>query len=126
MIYGIGTDIVSIARMRGALERHGPRIAERILALDELEEFGRSNQPASFLAKRFAVKEAAAKALGTGFTQGVALRQIAVAHDTHGRPMLLLTERTAELARQLGVGEGLVSVSDEKEYALAFVTLLRR
>ncbi len=126
MIFGVGTDIVRVARIAGSLERHGARFAERILTEAELAEFAQAARPAPFLAKRFAAKEAAAKALGTGFSGGLSLRHIGVVHDARGRPGLVFTGEAARLAEALGIGEMHLSLSDEQEFAIAFVTLMRR
>lgn len=126
MIVGIGTDIVRIARFETMLERHGARVAERILSADELVEFAAAARPARFLAKRFAVKEAVAKAFGTGFRDGLSLRHIGVQNDALGKPSLRFYGRAEELCAQLGVAESHVSIADEHDYAVAFVTLLRR
>lgn len=124
MIYGIGTDIVAIARIEESLQRHGERFAERILADSEMEGFRAATRPASYLAKRFAAKEAMAKAMGTGFRDGLSLRHIAVGHDDKGKPLLELNGRAEELCSELGIGARHLSLSDEYEYAVAFVTLL--
>lgn len=126
MIVGIGTDIVRIARFEAMLERYGRRVAERILSADELLEYADSARPASFLAKRFAVKEAVAKAFGTGFRNGLSLRHIGVQHDALGKPSLCFYAHAETLLETLGVGDTHVSVADEDDYAVAFVTLLRR
>ena len=125
MIFGIGTDIVSVSRMENAIERHGARFAERILSATELEEYLQSGKPAHFLAKRFAAKEAAAKAFGTGFRDGLAMSDFVVAHDEVGKPLLQFVGRAEQFCREQGVGEGFISISDEKEHAVAFVTLLK-
>ncbi len=124
MIFGIGTDIVRVDRMRGNLERYGDKFARRILTEDEFREFSATSRPAHFLAKRFAAKEAAAKALGTGFRDGLSLCHIGVAHDGKGRPFLVYNGRAEELMHEMGVGEGHLSIADEQDYAVAFVTLL--
>lgn len=124
MIHGIGTDIVQISRMTAALERHGEAFARRILAPDEWPAYQASGNPAALLAKRFAAKEAAAKAFGTGFKDGLTLHDIAVSHDPHGRPQLAFHGRAAELCRQHQISRALLSLADEKEYAIAFVTLI--
>lgn len=123
MIFGIGTDIVRVGRMRQDLERFGERIAERILTENELTEFRVNARPAHFLARRFAAKEAAAKALGTGFRDGLSLRHIGVTHDSAGKPMLEFTGAALELIRQRGICIAHVSLSDEEDHAVAFVTL---
>lgn len=125
MIFGIGTDIVSVSRMRAALERHGERFAERILAPCERDAYQASPCRERFLAKRFAAKEAAAKALGTGFSGGLSLHHIVVTHNAAGRPLLRFDGRGSELLRNLGVGASHLSISDEHEYAVAFVTLMQ-
>lgn len=125
MIFGIGTDIVSVSRMQSALQRHGERFAERILAEEELEEYRQSSKPAQFLAKRFAAKEAAAKAFGTGFRNGLAMNDFIVAHDALGKPLLQFAGRAEQFCSEQGVGEAFLSISDEKEHAVAFVTLMK-
>lgn len=125
MIFGIGTDIVQVSRIQKNLDRYGEHFARRILAETELEEFRRTVHPARFLARRFAAKEALAKAYGTGFTGGLTFRDIAVTHDAAGKPLLQLAGRAAELQREMGLGEDFISISDEREYAVAFVTVLR-
>lgn len=123
MIYGIGADIVNVARIRRNLERYGDRFARRILTNDELADFKRAVKPAHFLARRFAAKEAAAKAMGTGFVDGLALRHIGVAHDARGKPTLVFGERAATFMRTAGIQAAHVSLSDEEDHAVAFVTL---
>lgn len=124
MIYGIGTDIVRVARIRESLERYGDKFARRLLTPDEFEDFQRDPRPAHFLAKRFAAKEATVKALGTGFSAGINPRLIGVTHDAHGKPMLVYLERAAELCRDLGITASHISIADEEDHAVAFVTLL--
>lgn len=126
MIFGIGTDIVSIQRMEEAIARHGERFARRVLSDSEWTAYSGSNKPAAFLAKRFAAKEAAAKALGLGFTQGITLQQISVEHDERGKPLLVFHAQAKVMADQLGVGEAFISLSDEHDHAIAFVTLTKR
>ncbi len=125
MIFGIGADIVEVGRMEKNLARYGNRFARRILTDREYLEFTRNNHPAHFLAKRFAAKEAAAKAFGTGFRNGMTLRHIAVTHDDQGRPMLEFNGEAEAYRRHCGVNESHLSLSDERRYALAFVTLVR-
>ncbi|MCP5142480.1 MAG: holo-ACP synthase [Chromatiales bacterium] len=125
MIHGIGTDLVEIARVEAALKRHGDRFACRILSEAEFGEFQRAAQPAHFLAKRFAAKEAGAKALGTGFADGVTLKHLTVGKDKRGKPLLMMHARAAELCVEYGVTEVHLSIADERAYAVAFVTLVR-
>ncbi|QBQ54706.1 holo-ACP synthase [Nitrosococcus wardiae] len=124
MIFGIGTDIVQVSRIVALLERHGERFPQRILTGDEFKEFGISKQPVYFLAKHFAAKEAAAKALGIGFGSGLRPCHIGVGHTERGQPFLIWQGRAHELIQILGIGRALLSLADEKDYAVAFVTLL--
>jgi holo-[acyl-carrier protein] synthase len=125
VIFGIGTDIVSVSRMESALARHGDRFAERILAEVELEEYHQSRKPAHFLAKRFAAKEAAAKACGTGFRNGIAMGDFIIGHNELGKPLLHFSGRAESFCHEQGVGESFISISDERDHAVAFVTLLK-
>ena len=124
MIYGIGTDIVRVARMQASWARYGQRFAGKILTPAEQAVFSGDKRPAAFLAKRFAAKEALVKALGTGFRDGVKLGDIAVVHNSAGRPGLACSGRTLALMHSLGIGESHLSLADEQEYAVAFVILL--
>jgi len=123
VIYGIGTDIVRVERIAASLQRFGNRFARRILTDAEQADFARSPRPAHFLARRFAAKEALAKALGVGISAGLSFRQIGIGHDERGKPRLEYTGRAAELCRQCGVSASHISLSDEQDYAIAFVTL---
>lgn len=123
MIIGIGTDLVHIPRMEALLAKHGPKIAERILSEEEFASFQQSKQQAAFLAKRFAAKEAAAKALGTGFRNGLSLRHIAVRNNVEGKPELVFLDYGLNCLRQCGATRSMLSLSDEHEYAVAYVVL---
>lgn len=125
MIFGIGADMVRVSRMDQALSRHGERFASKILAEEEWEGFVSNARPAYYLAKRFAAKEALVKAVGTGFRQGFGLRHIAVHHDPLGKPGLRFASDLRQRLREMGAGEALLTLSDEDDFALAFVVLLR-
>ena len=126
MIYGIGVDIVDVSRIRKNFNRYGNRLAERILTDSEFKAFARSSQPANFIAKRFAVKEAAAKALGTGFRNGLYFRHFGLRHDELGRPLLECFGFAEELFVKNNICSSHVSVSDEREHALAFIILEKK
>ncbi len=126
MIHGIGTDIVSVKRMQESLDRHGERFALRILAENEVLGFKSAVNPAAYLAKRFAAKEAAVKALGTGFRNGISMGHVFVDHDKLGKPLLKVVSRAAEIFEEQNIGESYISLSDEQEYAVAFVTLTKK
>ena len=123
MIFGIGTDLLDATRIRDGLARFGEHYADRILAPAEHAGYYASGDPARFLAKCFAAKEAFAKATGTGLRAPVSLRNIAVLRDTHGKPHIeCAPELTAWLAAR-GVNAHHVSLSDEGDLVLAFVVL---
>ena len=123
MIFGIGTDIVRVARMQKNIERYGEKFAERILTASELAEYRNELRKAHFLAKRFAAKEAAAKAMGTGFRDGLMLHHIGVTHDAAGKPQLVFTDQAADFVRVNFITQAYVSLADEEDHAVAFVTL---
>lgn len=118
MILGLGTDIVEIIRVKSALERT-PKFASRILSSEELSEYQQQRFPERYLAKRFAVKEAVAKALGTGIGRGVSWHHIRVERSESGQPKVLLTEGAKRIADQLGVTHWHLSYSDEQQYVVA-------
>ena len=121
MVIGIGTDIVEIDRIVGVLSRRGESFARRILTPVEFETFQSKKDQARFLAKRFAAKEAAAKALGTGFRLGVSWQDFEVISDELGKPCLLLRGKAQSIMQEKGAGSSELSISDEKHYAIAFV-----
>lgn len=124
-IYGIGTDIVEVRRMAAILARHGHRFARHLLNPAEWAEYEAHAFPARFLAKRFAAKEAFAKAMGTGFRSPVTLTNIRITHDPMGKPGIACAEPLRQWMAQSGVGRCHLSVSDEKELVAAFVVLER-
>lgn len=124
MIQGIGTDIVAVARMAELWQRHGERAMDKILAPEERGDCLASPEPARFLAKRFAAKEAFGKAMGTGIRAPVLLPAIAVVHDELGKPIFRLAPELAKVLGELGLTTHL-SLSDERDHAVAFVVLER-
>ncbi|MHC4221853.1 MAG: holo-ACP synthase, partial [Planctomycetota bacterium] len=116
MIVGIGVDIAETERFEKIWARYDGRIAQRILTRNELIEFERRNRPASYLATRFAAKEAAAKALGTGFGSGVGYKSIEINNDKNGKPLLRFLNTALQMAEQQKVENVFVSLSDEKHY----------
>ena len=123
MTIAIGTDIVEIKRIADALERQGDKFVQRILTESEIAEYrGRGNSVA-FLAKRFAAKEAIVKALGTGIGRGISFQHMVISNNAKGTPLVELQENAAERLKQLGGSKVLLSLSDEKNYALAYVAI---
>jgi holo-[acyl-carrier protein] synthase len=123
MISGIGTDIVSVSRIEAAIKRHGQAFAMRILSNREYDEYSAQAHPARFLAKRFAAKEALAKATGQGLRHPVTLHHITVDHDDLGRPVFVFSEELSGFMQKRGVVRHHLSISDEQEHAVAFVIL---
>jgi holo-[acyl-carrier protein] synthase len=123
VIHGIGTDLLDAGRIRSGLARFGTAYAERILAPAEHAGFQTSRDPARFLAKSFAVKEAFAKAAGTGLRAPVTLQNIAVLRDVLGKPHIQCAPELADWLAARGVAGHHVSLSDEGDLVLAFVVL---
>ena len=124
MIFGLGTDIVAVSRMSDLFKRHGERLAARLLTQYEREDYLNARDPARFLAKRFAAKEAFGKAMGLGLRGIATLRNIGVAHDALGKPVYRCAEPLADhLARNSLVAH--LSLSDERDYVVAVAILER-
>jgi holo-[acyl-carrier protein] synthase len=123
MIFGIGTDIVEVSRIEESLDRFGETFAQRILTESEWLDFEQSQIKARFLAKRFAAKEAFAKALGIGLRMPATFGNIGVAHDDLGKPVLNLATELQVHLEQRGIHACHLSISDEKALAVAFVVL---
>ncbi|MFN7643884.1 MAG: holo-ACP synthase [Burkholderiales bacterium] len=132
MIYGIGTDIVLIARIRTLIERWGERFPRRVLGPDELREYLRRHgrgtpgpeRAARYLAKRFAAKEAFSKAIGLGLRGPMTLLSLQVLNDARGKPVVMPRKALEPWLRERGLVAH-VSISDEVDSALAFVVVER-
>ena len=122
MIYGIGTDIVSVERMAQLLSRHPERGLSHLLHPLEYPEARIAPVQDRFVAKRFAAKEALAKALGTGLRAPVLLPSIRVAHDDLGKPFFSFEPELADWIGQRSLQIHL-SISDEVAHAVAFVVV---
>jgi holo-[acyl-carrier protein] synthase len=125
MILGIGTDIVATKRIAGMHTRFGDRLAARLLAPQEWDDYGLASRKDRFLAKRFAAKEAFAKAVGTGLRAPVSLSAIRVVHTPLGRPGFAFSPALAGWLAGVGAGAVHLSLSDEQDYAVAFVIVER-
>lgn len=123
MIYGIGTDIVSVSRIEQALKRHGARFSARILTDSELKDLPNLKDPERFIAKRFAAKEAFSKAIGLGMRMPMAWQRMGIGHDERGKPIMLYHPELQTYIDTEGITTGHVSITDEKDYAIAFVVL---
>ena len=123
MIVGIGVDIIEIARVDKLNQDFGERFARRVLTSDELLEFERRKRSSSYLAMRFAAKEATAKACGTGIGMELGFHSMQIENDAHGKPVLRFLETADALVQSLQIRNSLVSLSDEKHYVVAMVVL---
>ncbi|MBZ5545563.1 MAG: holo-ACP synthase [Acidobacteriia bacterium] len=121
MIVGTGVDITETERIEQALERHGERFSKRLYTPREIAYCEQFKNRAERFAARFAAKEAAFKALGTGWREGVRWLDVEVTHRPSGKPELVLTGRAEELARALGVTRTSVSLSHSNDYVIAQV-----
>lgn len=123
MIYGIGTDIVSVERMAASLARFGESFARRLLAEDEIAGFLAAPHRERFLAKRFAAKEALSKAAGTGLRHPLTPKNIGVTHDALGKPGFRFSDEADRWLEERGIRACHLSISDERHTACAFVVL---
>jgi holo-[acyl-carrier protein] synthase len=123
VIFGIGTDILQIQRVASTYERFGERFVERLLLPDEQRFFAYTKNKVRFLAMRFAAKEAIVKAMGTGFSNGMWIRDSGVIPNRLGRPEIVFSTRGEEMCRELGIGGGHLTLSDEAGLIVAVAVL---
>ena len=123
MIVGTGVDIAEVPRVAAAIERFGERFLKRIFTEGERRYCDSKRNRAERYAARFAAKEAAVKALGTGWSQGVAWREVEVRREPGGRPTLAFSGVAAQHAQRLGVKRASLSLTHTREQAMAQVIL---
>jgi len=126
VIFGIGTDIVQLSRVEHTYERFGDTFARRVLMAAEYRLFVGAKRPVRFLAMRFAAKEAVVKAMGTGFANGMWVRDVGTVPNALGQPQVIYSERGRAMCDKLGIGEGHLTLTDEAGLVLAVAVLLRR
>ena len=126
MIFGVGTDLIELARVERVWNRFGEHFATRVLLAEELELFAESVNKVRFLAMRFAAKEAIVKAMGTGFANGMWVRDVGTVPNALGQPQVIYSARGAAMCAKLGIGDGYLSLTDEAGLILAFAVLLRK
>ena len=123
-IFGIGTDIVDISRIKKIFNRNN-KFKKRIFSAEEINYCETKSNKISSYSKRFAAKEAFVKALGTGISQGISFNEISVKNNKNGAPFIVLLGKTKIIAKNLIKKKNKIylSLSDEKKYALAMVVI---
>ena len=123
-IFGIGTDIVDISRIKKIFNRNN-KFKKRIFSAEEIKYCETKSNKISSYSKRFAAKEAFVKALGTGISQGISFNEISVKNNKYGAPFIVLLGKTKTIAKNLTKKKNKIylSLSDEKKYALAMVVI---
>ena len=126
MIYGNGIDIIDINRIRKVIDKYGYRFKKRCFSLSEIERSEKRINSVESYAKRYAAKEACAKALGTGLARGVFWKDIEVVNNQFGKPFIKLHGKASEIYKNMNKTSNTqieLSLSDEKEYAIANVVI---
>lgn len=123
-VIALGLDLVEVSRIRDLLGRHGERFKERMFSAAEQDYCESQAEPPMHYAARFAAKEAVAKALGTGFAEGVGWADIEVLRAENGQPSIALHHGAAERAHQLGIAQVLVTLTHTRDAAAASVVAL--
>jgi holo-[acyl-carrier protein] synthase len=126
VIFGIGTDVVQTSRIERAFERFGEHFVDRLLLPEERDLFASTRSPVRFLAMRFAGKEAVVKAMGTGFANGMWVRDVGVVPNRLGQPQVVYSARGQAVCDRLGIGPGHLSLTDEAGLVIAVAVLMRR
>ncbi len=125
MIFGIGVDILRADRVASVYARFGDKFVQRLLMPEELALFQRQKRPERFLAMRFAAKEAVVKAMGTGFANGMWIRDTGVVPNRFGRPEIVFSPRGERVCARLGIGPGHLSLTDEAGLVVAVAVMLQ-
>jgi len=125
VIVGIGLDLVKRSRFENALERHGERFVRRIFTESEQAYSDPRKHKGLHYAGMWAIKESLVKALGTGFSHGIAWRDIEVSHDPRGKPVVTLSGKALECADGLGVQSIFASITHDTDWSAAQVILER-
>ena len=125
MIFGIGTDILQAERVEKTWQQFGDHFARRLLLDEEYALFKKAKRPVRFLAMRFAVKEAVVKAMGTGFSNGMWIRDAGMLPNRLGQPQVIYSERGKAMCRKLGIGDGHLTLSDEAGLIVAVAVLMK-
>ena len=125
MIFGVGTDILQQSRIAKTWDRFGMHFADRMLLDEEKALFVCANNPIRFLAMRFAAKEAIVKAMGTGFSNGVWIRDVGTLPNQLGQPQIIYSKRGQVVRESLGIADGHLTLSDEAGLVVAVAILMK-
>ena len=123
MIYGVGTDLVDIERVKKILSKNRDGFIKRVLSEHEQALFANKAESAAYCAKRFAAKEAFAKALGTGIGKTVSFQDLTIRNNENGKPHFIPSEKLRLYLLEKGINQAHLSISDESQNAVAFVIL---
>jgi holo-[acyl-carrier protein] synthase len=118
-------DVLDTKRIERTLAKYGDHFIKRLLMPQEQAQLTRTKRRDRFVAMRFAAKEAIVKAMGTGFAHGIWIRDIGVEQNAWGKPEVIFSERGEKMRRQLGIGEGHVTLTDEAGLVVAVAVLMR-
>ncbi|CAL4320546.1 holo-ACP synthase [Buchnera aphidicola] len=122
-IIGVGIDIIKISRLKNIVKKFGKKFIKRILSKKEFQEFSNNPKDISFLAKRFAAKEAASKSLGIGIQNNIQLNHFEVYHDHLGKPKINFLKQAKIFLKKLNIKSIHISITDEKKYACAVIII---
>ena len=123
-LFGVGTDIIQVNRLKKTLNKKS--FLSRIYSKEEILKCKRSKVNSNCFAKRFAAKEAFSKALGTGISKGISFNEIIVLNEKSGKPYIKLINKTKKIVEKKlkkKIYKISLSIADEKDYAVAFVTI---
>ena len=123
MIYGVGTDLVDIERIKKIISKNKDGFVKRVLSEHEQALFVNKAESAAYCAKRFAAKEAFAKALGTGIGQVLSFQDLTIRNNENGKPQFILSEKLRKYLVEKNIKQAHLSISDESQNAIAFVIL---
>ena len=125
MIFGIGTDVLEVARVERVYAKYGEHFVQRLLLPAELEQLKLTQRTVRFLAMHFAAKEAIVKAMGTGFAHGVWIRDVGTVQNRWGKPEVIYSERGRRLCDQMGIGNCHITLTDEAGLVVAMALLMK-
>ena len=128
MIFGIGTDIIDIRRIENIIQKYGNKFKKRCFSINEIKRSENQFKTVNSYAKRYAAKEACSKALGTGLARGIFWKDIEVKNNKYGKPLIILHNKALNRINKMTNKDYRieVSLSDEKNYAIANVIILEK